>query len=148
MERPASSAEATAPSHEFVDHTSELTIRLRAGTFPELLAESGRAMGELMTRSRPKAPSEGWREVAAKGPDEAALLVAWLNELVYLGEVEQWAPAEIDIRVAEPGGEGVRARVRGVSLAKPFVLVKAATLHGLTIRRVGKGLEAEVTLDV
>jgi hypothetical protein len=35
-----------------------------------------------------------------------------------------------------------------VTLNAPFVLVKAATLHGAVVRESRHGLEGEVTLDV
>ncbi|HSM60467.1 MAG TPA: archease, partial [Longimicrobiales bacterium] len=70
-----------------------------------------------------------------------------LNELVYLGEVEGWLPTSLDMETRVEG-EGLRVRARGVALAEPFVLVKAATLHRATVADVEGGLEAEVTLDL
>lgn len=54
------------------------------------------------------------------------------------------------------GGEGspptlpprLRVRTRGSRLPRPFVLVKAATLHDLVYREGPDGIEAEVTLDL
>jgi SHS2 domain-containing protein len=133
-------------SDEFLDHTSELTVRLRAGSFPDLIAEAGRALSHLMLRGETRRSEEDWREIPLCGPDQAALLVEWINELIYRAEVEQWAPVDLDVAAPEP--LEIRVRARGVALDEPFVLVKAATLHGLFVRHGPDGLEAEVTLDV
>jgi SHS2 domain-containing protein len=39
-------------------------------------------------------------------------------------------------------------RARGHALSEPFVLVKAATLHGAKVDDGPDGLVAEVTLDI
>ncbi|HUP52469.1 MAG TPA: archease [Longimicrobiales bacterium] len=132
--------------HELVDHTSEVTMRLRAPTFPALVAEATRAFAELVPPHARGARSDGWRELRVGGLDREAALVAWLNEIVYLCEVDRWLPEEAEVSV-ENGGQ-LRVRVRGVALVEPFVLVKAATLHGAEIRAANGGLEVEVTLDI
>ncbi|NIT88362.1 MAG: archease [Gemmatimonadetes bacterium] len=48
----------------------------------------------------------------------------------------------------EVGDSGVRVRAARLVLSRPFVLVKAATLHGARIREVEGGLEIDVTLDI
>jgi SHS2 domain-containing protein len=136
----------TAAGHEMVDHTSEVTIRLRAPTFPELVEEAARAFAELVPASLRGEVDHDWRSFRIQAPDHAAALVDWLNELVYLCEVDQWLPTEVDVST---GAEGeLRVHARGVSLEAPFVLVKAATLHGAVVRGGRHGLEGEVTLDV
>lgn len=140
-------ADPVGSSHAFVDHVSELTLRLRAPSLPALLAEASRAFLALVPEGRRGAPVDEPRVLEVTGTDRAALLVAWLNELVYLGEVEGWLPTSLDMETRDED-EGIRVRARGVALAEPFVLVKAATLHQATVADVEGGLEAEVTLDV
>lgn len=134
------------PAHEIVDHTSEIVLRLRAPTFPDLIAEAGRAFTDLIPpRLRGRADRE-LREFHLPGEDRPAILVDWLNELVYLAEVERWAPTEIEAR--DDDASGLRIRARGIRLEAPFVLVKAATLHDLVLGEGDDGIEGEVTLDV
>jgi SHS2 domain-containing protein len=132
--------------HELVDHTSEITLRVRAPTFPALIAEATRAFAELVPASMRDRISEKRREFQVGGADRAATLVVWLNELVYLCEVERWLPVEVD--VTEEESVGLHIRAKGVALAKPFVLVKAATLHHASVEEWSRGLVGEVTLDV
>jgi SHS2 domain-containing protein len=78
--------------------------------------------------------------------DRAALLVNWLNELIYLAEVDRWVATEFLVERATDTDIAVRAR--GVIVEVPPSRVKAATFHGLAIAdRVGL-LEAHVILDV
>ena len=77
------------------------------------------------------------------------LLVAWLNELIYLIGTIRWAPARV--RVEEAGTKGLRAVLEGAPLGDSKLAreIKAATYGGLAVRRtLGGGYAATVILDV
>lgn len=139
-------------SHEFFDHTSELGLRVRASSFAELLAEAARGLGKLMLRGRPASSTGQWRVLEVNSIDREALLVDWLNELIFRAEVDRWIPVEIEIVAATD--TMLSARARGVAVDEAPALVKAATHHGLAVRNVDVGgggggdVEAEVVLDV
>ena len=133
-------------SHELVDHTSEVTVRLRAPDFAELLAEATRAFVGLVPDALRGAADVRWRDIQLRAVGVPAQLVEWLNEMVYSCEAELWLPTEVE--VVRHGDAGVHVRARGVELNAPFVLVKAATLHNATVREGRDGLEGEVTLDI
>jgi SHS2 domain-containing protein len=129
-----------------LDHTSELVLRLRAASFPGLIREAAAAFASLVPERMLGPSGDKIRHLAIDAPDRAATLVEWLNELVYLAEVEAWLPT--DVEVESEGEAGVRIRARGRGLREAFVLVKAATLHGAEVREGSEGLGVEVTLDV
>jgi SHS2 domain-containing protein len=131
--------------YDFVDHTSEITVRLRASTWGGLLQEATRAFAALVPESIELAPSSDVREFEIDAPDRAAGLVEWLNELVYAAEAELWLPMEIEVH---EDGETLRVRARGATLSAPFVLVKAATLHRARVDHDDDGWTGEVTLDL
>ena len=133
-------------SHELLDHTSELRLRVRAASLGELLGEAGRALGALELAGRPADPSGHWREIELRAADHGALLVDWLNELLYLAETERWVPVEFLVEHADESAARVRAR--GVPVPRAPGFVKAATFHDLRIEEVPGGWEAEVVLDV
>jgi SHS2 domain-containing protein len=54
----------------------------------------------------------------------------------------------VEIEIAEASPTHLVAHGRGASLADASSQVKAATFHGLRIRDLSHGLEAEVILDV
>jgi SHS2 domain-containing protein len=78
--------------------------------------------------------------------DREALLVDWLNEILFLAEVERWVAVEFDI--LETSSERLKASARGVPVEEPPTLVKAATFHGLAVEERDGGLQAEVIFDV
>jgi len=88
--------------------------------------------------------------VAVEAEDQEALLVAWLNELLYLYEAKGFIGGDCAAQsltetrlVAEVRGEGVE-RTRHVILSH----VKAVTYHRLHIGPTAAGWEARVVVDV
>ena len=138
--------EEAGEGYRLVDHTSEVTLRLQGKTFADLVVQATRAFVSLVPEDA-RGPVAGERRtVEIDEGDRTATLVAWLNELVFLAEVEGWLPWEPTVeRIADAG---IRVRSRALELREPFVLVKAATLHEAEIRDLGHFLEVEITLDV
>jgi protein archease len=137
----------SAPSsHRFVDHTSEIGLQVRAGSFGELLAEAGRGLARLLLRGVPMAAAGEAREIEVSAHDREALLVDWLNELLFVAETRLWVPLEFE--VLEASDTRIRARARGITVEIPPSIVKAATFHGLEVRETADGFAAEVILDV
>jgi SHS2 domain-containing protein len=134
------------PSSELLSHTAEVKLRVRAGSLGELVAEAGRALGALELGAAPPRASGAWRDLEIRAADREALVVDWLNELIYLAETERWVAVEFEVRSAADTALAMRAR--GVSVDETPARVKAATFHGLKIIAVPDGLEAEVVFDV
>jgi SHS2 domain-containing protein len=131
---------------ELLAHTAEVMLRLRATTLADLLAEAGRALGRLEL-GEPVPPAAGEpRLIEVQSPDREALLVDWLNELVYLAETERWVPVEFEMVTAND--TTARAWARGVVTDEAPARVKAATFHGLKVVAGPQGFEADVVLDV
>ncbi len=140
------SAPLQPPTHEILHHPSEVRLRLRAGSLPDLFAEAGRALAQLQLPAGAPAPGGTWRTVEVSATDRAALLVDWLNELIFLAETEGWIGAEFEVERAED--RTLRVRARGVSVDRVPTFVKAATLHGVRVDATLDGVEGEVILDV
>lgn len=131
---------------EFVEHPGEVRLRLRAGSLGDLAAVAGRALAELELGREPGAGEGPWREISVSGRDRGALLVNWVNELIYLAETECWigvehTPIDVTDRL-------LRMRVHGITVERPPSCVKAATLHGVSVADVPGGVETELVLDV
>lgn len=137
---------ALHPSHRFLPHTGEVHLQVEAGSLADLLAEAGRALAALELRHLTHGPPGAWHELEVRSTDRAALLVDWLNELIYLAEASWEVATEFDVR--EALDTVVRAAVRGVRVEQPPALVKAATLHRARVDPVRGGVQAEVILDV
>jgi len=137
---------ATAPSHSFLEHTGEIHLRVWAGSLVEFLAEAGRALAGLELGGGGGDAVGPWAAVEVQSTDRAALLVDWLNELIYQAESGLQVPTEFDLQ--QVGDSGVRGRIRGAPVSESPALVKAATLHGARVELVEGGLEGDVILDV
>jgi SHS2 domain-containing protein len=147
-------SESLASGHVWLDHTSEVSVRLHAPSLPELIAEGARAFAELVPDHMEGMDAPEPRSFRLDAGDDTATLVGWLNDLVYLAEVERWIPTRVDAtwenterRLVGDGPRVIRVAARGRTLDRPFVLVKAATFHGAGVLTDPRGLEAEITLD-
>jgi SHS2 domain-containing protein len=90
------------------------------------------------------------REVAARGTPLETLLVNWLNECLYLHELEGFAVA--DITRPEITAAGVHGVLRGEPIDPSRhprgTVVKAATFHGLELRQEPDRVTGRVVLDI
>ena len=131
--------------HEVLDHTPELELWVHAPTWPELVAEAGRALGEQLVHGVLGGAAGPWRRLTIRAADRTRLLTAWLNELLFHAEAEWWIPVEIaDVQASDTE---IRARVRGAVVTEAPAPVRAAKPSAIHVREVAGWLEAHVTLD-
>jgi SHS2 domain-containing protein len=133
-------------THEFLDHTSETVLRVRAPDLPALFAEAARALGQVERGGIAGTGERVEQQVSVESADPAGLLVDWLNEVIWLSETGQFVPESVRIRLQ--GDTALTATLGGERLKAPPSLVKAATRHALRLERTPSGWIAEVTLDV
>src|SRR5919202_6463734 len=119
--------------YEWRDHTAELELVVAADSERDLFEEALRAFGELVGRGDGQSVRH---EVRAEASDRATLLAAWLEELIFLAETEDFVPERTLSLELEPAA--LRADVEGRRDA-PAHLVKAATYHGLSVEKDDKG---------
>jgi SHS2 domain-containing protein len=135
-------------SHDFEEHTGEIALTIRARTAAGLFAEAGRALGELMLGepARGSTPTGPARKVEVRSSDRTALLVDWLNELIFLSDVHKAAFSVID--VTSISAEHISAEVRGVAVPVLKTAVKAATFHDAFVDVRDASARARIVLDV
>ena len=128
--------------YQWVEHAAELELRIEAPTEQAVFADALAAFAELVDGGG----DPDRHELELEADDPASLLVEWLNELVYLADVEQFVPERL--AELELDGGRLRATVEG-RRGEPRPLVKAVTLHGLAFQPDGEaGWRARVVLDV
>ncbi|MDD5560003.1 archease [Candidatus Methylomirabilis sp.] len=135
--------------YELFETTADVGITAWGETLEELFANVARGMFTLMVEAGTVRPA-GVLSVEARGMDLPSLLVAWLNELLYRCETEEWAPADVRVVTVEGGhasgelagepAEAGRHQFKGV--------VKAATYHLLECHKDGDRWRARVVFDV
>ena len=128
--------------YRWVEHTAELELEIAASSEAAVFAEALEALAELVDG---KNGSPVTREIELEADDRAMLLVEWLNELVYLSEVDGFVPERITELKLHEGK--LHATVKGYR-GEPRHLVKAVTLHRLELRQDDHGWHARVVLDV
>lgn len=129
--------------HRLAEHTGEVELEIEAPTRESVFAEALSAFRELVDGGGEGATVR--HEVAVSAADPALLLVEWLNELVFLAEVEHFVP---ECAVALELSDGrLRATVEG-RRGRPRHLVKAVTLNMLELERADDRWHARLVLDV
>ena len=127
--------------YRFVDHTAELEIELEAASAEGVLEEALRAFVELAGAGEGEVVE---RRLVLTAADPAALLAAWLEELVFLAETEGFVPDSAELSLS---GLELSALLRG-RLGEPRPLIKAVTLHRLRFRSENGAWRGRVVLDV
>jgi SHS2 domain-containing protein len=133
--------------HELLEHTADIGIRARGSTLEEVFAAVAEGLAELMGAWFPGEGHE--RNVEVEAADRQALLVAWIDEILFLHESDDAVFGRFDVDgVTE---ERLRARVMVAARGDrelEDVGIKAGTYHRLRVEPSGDGWLAEIYLDV
>jgi SHS2 domain-containing protein len=148
---------------ELLAHTADVGVRARGATLEEAFEQATLGLAEVLGALRPGRESPGGapgrtpggprnRErvaVDVTAGDHGALLVDWLNEVLWLHEVRQHA-AVVAVGVDQVTGERAAGSVTFATTGPPAdgTSVKAATYHRLRVGCDDGGWLAEVYLDV
>ncbi len=135
---------------EILEHTADIGIVARGRDLKELFVNAARGMFSVVTDlGRVNGGFE--IEVSVEGNDYEDLLVAWLNELLYLFEVESVLLRDFFVR--EIGRHSLKALVRGepIDLRRHTIerQIKACTYYEARVQKDGEGRwEGQVYFDV
>jgi SHS2 domain-containing protein len=129
--------------HEWRSHTAEIELAIEADTPEQVFAEAATAFAELISLDPDGAEEQ--REITLDARDRGALLVEWLEELIFLADTESFVPKRVDdLRLDH---NSLRATLIG-RRGRVEPLVKAATYHGLHFAPTDGVWHARVVLDV
>ena len=137
---------SSIPTHSFEEHTGEVLLRVVAPSLPQLFVEAGLALADLMAEQRAPSSRESAETVAIRASDREALLVEWLNELIFRAETQQ--KIYDHIHITRLSDNELRGQIRGAFPERLRTSVKAATFHRLKIQPEVNGYSATVVLDV
>lgn len=132
-------------SFQEIEHTADWALRVRGQTLPELFINAAAAMYAI-TVDAPTIAPQVERLVEVSGVDAETLLVNWLNELLYLTEVEGLVFGQFELLEFAP--EHLRALARGQADAPLRKHIKAVTFHNLRIVSTAHGYEVTIVFDV
>lgn len=134
---------------ETFEHTADIGLVARGRTPEEMFEHAAMGLVDLIVD--PAGLGEGTRlEVSLSAQDREALLIAWLNELLYLLDARGFLPRSC--RVTRLSDTELAAELLGDTVDRTRHtlrrLVKAATYHRLRIARIDGTWEARVILDL
>ena len=135
--------------YETFDHTADVGLRIRAGSFDELLAEAARALTSVLVEDPSACEADRSEAVELRSDTPVDLLFDWLSELVFLFSTKRFVARDYELEVS---GTSLQARLRGWRFDPDRHAggheVKAITYHELKARHDADGWFAEVILDI
>ena len=140
-------------NYKVIEHTADIGLKVTGKTLGQFYENA--AFGMFSMLSDPKRVKAGSSlAVEAHGIDLETLLVAWLNELLYLSckrkTVFSWFKAGIKRRGrSEYVLKGI---AKGEKIARgnpaPNFEIKAATYHGLKVKKIRSGYSTTIYFDI
>ena len=132
---------------EVLEHTADVGLRLHGDSVEEVFEAAGEGFAALQDAWF---PGEGdGREVRVLADDRSGLLVAWLDELLYLQEAEDVVFGGFDVDyLAEHELRAYVTTAPRRDRALEGVGVKATTYHRVALDQADGGWMGEVYLDV
>lgn len=135
--------------YEYFDVAADVGVHAWAETLAGCFRQCALGVFDLIVPTQAVAPRET-REVAARGGGVEALLVNWLNECLYVHDLEGFVIHDLE----PPQVTG--AFIHGILHGEPVdparhprgTLVKAATFHGLEVTEGAGRVSARVILDI
>ena len=130
---------------EEIEHTADWAYRVKGNDLAELFIQAAKGLYNLVGMEL-TAETKITQFIQLQGIDREALLVAWLNELLYLHESKGLGFDRLEIQDLD--GISLRAKVTGATTQQWLKDIKAVTYHNLAIHETESGLEVTLVLDV
>jgi SHS2 domain-containing protein len=133
---------------EIMDHTADVGIVAYGDDLEEAFANSAYGMFSLMA-DLDQVGDELCRDIDVRAMDQEALLVSWLNELLYLSDVDRAIFRRFEISSLDEDRLQGKAYGEKIDTSRHQLKtsVKAATYHMLKVER-GNGCRVQVILDI
>ena len=140
--------EFTQP-YEVFEHTADIGLHAYGHTLEELFVHAAQGMESLMVPPE-TVHTVTSREIAVEGHDHLSLLIAWLNELIFLFDTEHLLFREVTIDML------TETRIAGRASGEPYDVqrhdlssaIKAVTWHEAAIQHTPEGYQARIIFDI
>ncbi|HLZ55704.1 MAG TPA: archease [Ktedonosporobacter sp.] len=135
--------------YEVFEHTADIGLHAYGSTLAEVFIHAAQGMGSLMVAPE-QLRAVTSREITVEGRDTVALLIAWLNELIFLFDTEHLLFRDFEIDIIS------ETRVSGRASGEPYdeqrhelsSAIKAVTWHEATVNRTEQGYQARIIFDL
>jgi SHS2 domain-containing protein len=134
----------TESGYREIPHTADWALQVWAPDLAELFAQSAAGMYWLMETTLVGEDRDP-RVIQLEAADGESLLVAFLSELLYLGESEGLGADRCEIEIAETR---LSAVLHCAPVAEQKKEIKAVTFHNLRILQTPQGFGVTIVFDV
>ncbi len=136
-------------AYEVFAHTADVGIHAFGRTLPELFIHAAQGMESLVVAPEQVRESVS-REIAVEGHDIVSLLIAWLNELIFLFDTEYLLFRTFEINAF------TESSLRGSASGEPYdaqrhelsSAIKAVTWHEAAVEPTSDGYKARIIFDI
>jgi len=135
--------------YEFIEHTADIGIRAHGRTLAELVVRLAQGLTELIAEDSTLAPRQT-RPIQLTAPSAEALLLVWLQELLFWFSAERFLGAQYALeQVTETS---LRGEVRGDTFDPARhhggTEVKGITRHQFSVEHTPTHWQARIIFDV
>jgi SHS2 domain-containing protein len=130
-------------------YTADIGLTIESGSIEELFRDAFYGLLEIAAEKEKMGDVVEQKTVGIKAEDSEALLVDFLNEVIYLIYCSRWLPSSIE--ELEISDNKLKAVISGYAYESPELIkteVKAATYHGLKITKSGDKWKTKLLFDV
>jgi len=134
---------------ELIEHTADIGLRAYGIDIAQTFVNAARGMFSLITDTE-KVQERITRDISVSASDQEALLVEWLNELVFLFDSEQLLFTTYYIRFINDTNLQAKACGEKADLTRHEIKIgiKSATYHMLKIEKQRDYYQAQVIFDI
>ena len=131
------------------DISGDLGLRVQAGDLKSVMEYAAQGLTDAVTDLSSVKRVTSMR-VRLKAADTEELVVAWLNELIFLLDAHGFIAAEAVVNnITESSLDAVlHGETFDPERHERRVLVKAATFHGFSMKSTGDRIVVEIVLDL
>jgi SHS2 domain-containing protein len=135
--------------YEVFEHTADIGLHAYGETLPVLFINAAQGMENLLVPLEQVRVVTN-REITVKGHDPVSLLIAWLNELIFLFDTEYLLFRDFEIATLTD------TTLTGIAQGEPYnsqrhelsSAIKAATWHEAAVIQDNEGYHARIIFDV
>jgi SHS2 domain-containing protein len=136
---------------ETFEHTADLGLRIVGDDLADLFQTAATGLFDVIVANRDVIRAQETEQVALDADSTEDLLLQWLNELIFRCETRHRLYGRFEVAIDETGRR-LEATISGEPIDRGRHLldheVKAATHHGLFVKRDASQWIAEIILDI
>ena len=132
---------------EIIEHTADVGVSASGATVEEVFEQTALGLFDILGAWHPASDGEA-TELMIEAADLGALMVDWLNEVLYIQDARDIYFSGLKVHRVEDNQIESTMRIKPRRDELDGTAVKAVTFHGLKVEPHGDGWMARVYVDV